>query len=138
MNQTNRHVTCGCVCRLHGSVVTSSGETAVKPAFSLPQFTVNSWGQNFTQERQSTFTISHFYLFICLFFHLLIYFLKHKTVKTAVKERALVSQPVKSALYPSPSLSFCLLSFVSVLSIVLPTSLVCEHLAKHSTCQSLF
>lgn len=81
--------------------------------------------------------VTFIYSFV-YFFHLFLYFLKHKTVKTAVKERALVSLPVKSAMYPSESL-FILLSvlLVSVLAIVLPISSVFEHLALRSTCQSL-
>lgn len=83
--------------------------------------------------------VTFIYSFV-YFFHLFLYFLKHKTVKTAVKERALVSQPVKSAMCPSPSESFSIFlsaPLVSVLSIVLPISPDLEHLALHSTCQSL-
>lgn len=84
------HCLCGRVCRLHGSLVTSSGETDVEPALSLPQFTVvwsdSTRGQNFTLERQSTFTISHFYLFICLFFFIYFFiFLNIKLLKQLSK-----------------------------------------------------
>lgn len=100
-------------------------------------YSSDTWRQNLTPERQSTFTISHFYLFIFFFFHLFLYFLKHKLLKQLSKRG---HQYHSQSRQPAPSESpFFFLSdlLVSVLSIVLPISPVFEHLALHSTCQSL-
>lgn len=88
-----------------------------------------------TRARAQLLLVTFIYSFV---FHLFLYFLKHKTVKTAVEERALVSQPVKSAMYLSPSEPFFIslsVLTVSIFFIVQPVSTVVEHLALHSICQ---
>lgn len=125
MNQTHRSL-CGCVCRPHSSWVTPGGVAAAWLVFSLPQLTIkysSDIERKISHQRPNTFTISHFYLFICLFFIYFFIFLNIKH-KTAIKERALV-KPVKSAMYQSPSESFFIFLsalLVSVLSILQPIS----------------